>query len=140
MTTNSYIVLRSSDQEIGKKFKAIQYAPSISRKGNVTQTSDGLSVVIGISYDVHNMTLKVTDEVDDSDYGTRADLETYYRLNNPNGNPSCVLEYTDHYGTEWNAVLIGDLAAQAVTTIIEGTLAYFYIPVQILLLGEIISS
>jgi hypothetical protein len=53
-----------------------------------------------------------TPDLYDIEYGTKADLEYFYSLNNPNGSPSNILTFQNHFGTQINVVMAGDFNAQ----------------------------
>jgi hypothetical protein len=53
------------------------------------------------------VTLRVHLASDASGYGLRADLETFYRLNNPSATPSASLTFTDHLGASFSVNPIG---------------------------------
>jgi hypothetical protein len=125
---NSYFTLKTSSiGDTGKKFSVLQsgYSPMIYRTANVQPTIDGkIDVTMGAVFEKHEYVVKVRQTEDRSDYGSLSDLQTLYRLNNPNATPSNVLKLTDHFGSDHNVVMMGEFTAQFVGTMIEGETAW----------------
>ena len=130
MATNAYITLTNSDASLSKRFKVIEsgYSVTIEKSQNVRKTISGsLDISTGGIYEIHSYTIKVYDEVSDVNYGTRHDLETFFRYNNPNGTPSNLITMIDHFGDSHTVVMDGNFTHEALGAVIEGTNAVFLV-------------
>jgi hypothetical protein len=139
MTTNSYIVLANSNASLTMKFLVSFGGYRILLKKNQAEneTIGGIDVAMGTIHEIHEYLLKVRadrltgafQEVPD-DYGTLADLETFYRYNNPNGTPSNIITLTDHYGNAKSIYFVGEFSKTPVSTILETSQAVYFIQVR----------
>lgn len=62
--------------------------------------------------------------------GTLGDLETYYKLQNPNGTPTNIKVLVDHFGVEHTGFFREDFVPEPLTTTIEGAYAIFMVPIS----------
>jgi hypothetical protein len=133
MTTYSYIVITDSTASKSKRFRVIQggYKPTLDKRQTIEETvNGGLDIATGAIYGGAQYTFRLTETENDGNYGSKSDLEYFYQLNNPNGTPSNILTVTDHFGVNHSGVFDGSLSPEPVTTIIEGTEAWFIVSVQ----------
>ena len=133
MTTNAYITLQDSSGSGGNFAVAFGgYTPVLIRNQDVQDTLDGgVDVSQGGIIEQHQYTVKTRHTEDRIGYGTLAELERSWRLNNPNGTPSDKITLIDHYGNSHTTIFIGQFPKQPLTTIIEGSEAWFFIPVTL---------
>ena len=132
MATTNYMTLTNSDASLAKKFKAIHgsYRNTLSKAQDIKRLVDGqLDVSVGSIQERYEMVLKVRDEEDVSGFGTRHDLETFYRYNDPGGSPSNVITLLDHFGDTKSIIMDGEFTPEPLSVVIEGTEAYFLIKV-----------
>ena len=140
MTTYPYIVISDSVPVRSKRFRVVQggYKPALTKRQSINETvGGGMDVSQGSIYENHQYVIRLREQEEDSNYGTKSDLEYFYRLNNPNptsGSPGDLLTLTDHYGNTKYCYMVGDYIPDAVTTIIEGIYAWFMIPINLRIL------
>lgn len=137
MTSNAYFVLMTSDTLLEKRFKATRFEPIEQKRQTTTQTAGGLSIVSGVPLPIHQITVRTSDEVVDSIYGTIHDLKTFFRLNNPSAVPSSTITYTSFDGTQYYIKMMGDFNPQPLTTIVNGPHAHFVCAISLLLVSTI---
>lgn len=128
---NAYFTLEDS---IGytKKFGVLSgaYFPSKSKAQNIGTTLNGrLDVATGGIYERHTYTIRTLRGITDprDGYGNYADLDYFYSLNNPNGSPSNILTFTDHYEQISQVIMNGDFSPQPLGVSIEGATAWFVV-------------
>ena len=132
MTENSYIELWSSDEEIGGKFAVVRdgYQHVISKKTTVKETMEGgIDVTMGGIREVFVFTIRVLHTDSRDGYGTLSDLRELYELNNPGGDPSNVITFTDHEENEMNVYLIGDFQERLIGCKITGSNAMWFVQI-----------
>lgn len=140
MATVPYIVLRDSTSGSGNWFRVIQggYSVQKRRQQTINLTVDGgYDISQGANYETHKYMIRVREEepiTSGSPYGTLADLETLWLLNNPNGSPSDKITMTDHFGVEHLVMFEGEFDREAVTTLLSGQQAWFFVPITLRLL------
>jgi hypothetical protein len=154
---SQYIILRNSVEQAawdaltpeeqldpahfqGKKFAVVMqnYAPGLSKGGTERETIGGVIDVsegnvfwqwrgiIFVKYDVE-------DAEQTAGYGTYADLEDYFKLNNPHGSPSNVITLIDHYGVAHTGYIrTKEHVPTPLTQMIDGEYAMFTVPLQFL--------
>jgi len=128
MPTNSYFTLATSDGQLSRKFMVIQsgYEPVKEKMQTINTTiNGGLDVSFGAIYETHSYIVRVRHTESREGYGSKADLETFYSLNNPNATPGPLLKLTDHYGVNHDVYMIGQNAPVPLSVSIEGSEAYF---------------
>src|SRR3990172_393694 len=133
MPTNKYITLQDSSGS-GGQFAVVQggYKPILERNQTVNKTAAGSpDVAQGGIFERHEYMIRCRDTEDRSGYGTVHELERLWRLNNPNGTPSDKITLIDHYGNSHTTIFIGQFPKQPLTTIIEGSEAWVFIPVTL---------
>lgn len=133
--TNEYITLSTSGSEISKRFYAIlngyneihrkHQTVDINISGNPLITNGGVTRYF--SY-----VLKLSQEMEDTNYGNKLDLIALYDLNDPNGDPPDYLTLIDHYGISHLVKFTEELSLSPLTTTIEGTDSYFYVPIKLI--------
>ena len=134
---NSYFMLTTSNGSLSKKFKATAINPMTMKRQSLTETLGGLSIVSGTPIKQQVMVVKVQQAVSDSSYGTLAELETFFNLNNPSSTPSNTVTYQAHDGTQYYAKIIGDFKPQPLSTILEGVNSYWVVQLTLLITGEV---
>lgn len=124
----NFFILKNSDSSVEKKFRVIfsGYNRILEKNQSINTTIDGeLDVSVGSVKERFIFVVRVRHEEPVSGYGTMADLEYFYRLNNPNGTPSNVITFTNHYGVSFNVIMNGELSQQAQGIQIIGDTAWF---------------
>lgn len=141
MPTNSYFTLTTSDALFSKKFSVIQSGyEALKEKMQSVQTTinGGLDISFGGIYEIHNYVVRVRHSEPRSGFGTKADLETFYELNNPNAVPTPVIKLTDHYGAEHSVYIIGQHAPAPLSVTIAGNDAWFNVKCTFRFIPEVI--
>lgn len=127
---NSYFTLTNSDLSLSKKFGVIQsgYEPMLEKMQSIQTTlNGGLDVSYGGIYETHSYTIRIRETETRFGYGSKADLETFYRLNNPNLVPSPVITLTDHFGVSHECLMVGNYLPVPVGVMIEGDQSWMII-------------
>lgn len=128
---NDYITLSNSNSSLTKKFKATALKTPWRRTDQVTIALDGTpDKAAGTILYPRQYILRVPYVSTDANYGTLANLKTFFELNNPNATPSDVITLTDHFGTSVNVIFVGEADPQPVSTIIDGDSAFYMVPVS----------
>jgi len=127
--SNAYFSLTDS---VGttKKFRSILvgHEPLTEKTQNIQTTLDGgLDASFGGIYVTHTYNVRVRATETEDGFGNTDDLETLYRLNNPNGSPSNVLVLTDHKGVDHNIYMVGQHLPLPTGVMIEGENAWFIV-------------
>src|SRR4030043_157480 len=103
MAVTAYMTLTNSNSSLSKRFRVIAEGYD-----NGTPTKNqSLSRTVGGGIDVSqggilrtwSPTIRVRHTEPVADYGTLANLETFYGYNNPNGTPTDKITFVDHHGT-----------------------------------------
>ena len=127
MTTYPYFILRTSDAGIEKRFRVILsgYAKVLEKMQSINRTIDGsLDVATGSVQTKYMFLVRVRETETEEDYGDLADLEMFYSLNNPNGTPSNLITFIDHFGNQHIVIMSGDFNSQLQGIMIEGDTAW----------------
>lgn len=130
----------------GHKFKVVMggWKPNHNKSSTVQKTIGGKldvsvgPIFFGVSYAIWLKEALYQEE--DQDLGVLSDLETYFKLNNPNpstGNPSNKIYLVDHkecdglpkVGTAM--LMLGDHSPEPATTIIVGEEAWYTVQIQL---------
>jgi len=133
MATNAYIELKDSSGS-GGYFAVVMggYQPVERRSQSIDHTVGGtLDISQGKNFQIHVLTVRCRHTEDRVGYATFAELQRLWRLNNPKGDPSDRITYIDHYGTEHYCYFEGEFDPGAVTTLLEGENAIFFVPVTL---------
>jgi hypothetical protein len=98
-----------------------------SKQEEIIKTiSGGIEHSIGAVSTQWRMIVRVRNWDDDTN-GNLSDLEHFFSLNNPNGTPSNLLTFVDHYGYEHKVTMLGNMKKNLVTTVVQGPNSlYFY--------------
>jgi hypothetical protein len=131
MTTVPYIILQDSSGS-GGQFAVVQgyYKPILERNQTVNKTVAGsVDIAQGGIYEKHEYMLRCRESEDRSGYGTVQELERLWRLNNPNGDPTDKITFIDHFSNTLTVVFVGEFSRNAITTILSGSGAWFFVPV-----------
>jgi len=122
---------------VSRKFTVVQggYNPSLDKSTTLDTTIDGKrDITMGSVFWSARYQIRLRDELTSeetaADWGNRLDLEYFYKLNNPNGDPSNLITVTDHYGVDHTGYLIGSHQEQPLTTVIHGNQANFIINIE----------
>ena len=118
----------------GSAFRIVQggWKPIKNKTGEINRTAGGgIDYAVGDIYEIFDMVVWCRDTEDVAGYGDRAELERIYALNNPNGSPSNVITFVDHFSTSHDCYMVGDEIPQPLTTMISGLYAWFYIPIKL---------
>ncbi len=132
---NDYIILRSSDSSIDKKFKVLapDYDDGTPEKAGTAKKTlgGGISVSVGGIYYSWNPTIRVRHTESEAGYGDLQDLTDLYELNNPNGTPSNVITFIDHHNVDHLVYMVGSLKKAVLGSEIEGTEAHYIVRVTL---------
>jgi hypothetical protein len=108
MAINRYITLQNAGATLTKRFRVMfeGFQPDINRIQNSQPT---LSGKMDTQYGATNirtwqMVFRVKETEADSNYGDRADIETFFGYNSP---PNTNITFTDHAGTEFTVTIMG---------------------------------
>lgn len=118
----------------GSAFRVVQggWKPIKNKTGEINRTAGGgIDYAVGDIYEIFELVIWCRDTEEEVGYGDRAELERVYALNDPNGTPSNVVTFIDHFGNSHSCYMEGDQVPQPLTTIISGLYAWFYIPVRL---------
>jgi hypothetical protein len=96
-----------------------------------TTIGGGLDITMGGVYEIHDYVIRVSHDDQEAGYANYDTLEYLYRLNNPNGTPSNVISFTDHYGNTFDAYLTGDFNDDLLGCEIEGEQAWWTVRTRI---------
>jgi hypothetical protein len=111
------------------------YKPTKDKKQNITETiQGGLDVAVGSMYEQHSYLIRLRQQEEDSNFGTKDDLDFFYSLMDPaptSGSPGLLITLTDHYGATKHGYMDGQFTPEPVTTVLEGIYAWFMVPITI---------
>jgi hypothetical protein len=133
MPTNAYIELKDSSGS-GGYFAVVMggYNPMRQRGQEINRTIAGtLDISQGANFQVHEYTIRCRATEDRAGYGNYGELIRLWSLNNPKGTPSDRITMVDHYGATFYGYFEGEFNPQAVTTLLEGPNAIFFVPVKL---------
>jgi hypothetical protein len=138
----NYILLTTSNSGISKKFRVLAggYNELFQKTGSAERTAEGgLDITTGGVYDVREYSIRVRHTEEDSSYGTLWELRDLYKLNNPQGTPTNVLKFRDHYyavpeSSEMPVVIQGDFQKSIIGYALSGVNAWFVIKLRLLVL------
>ncbi len=132
---NDYIILRSSNSSIDKKFKVLaqDYDDGTLEKAQSAKRTlgGGISMSLGGIYQSWNPMIRVRHTETQSGYGDLQDLIDLYSLNNPNGTPSNQITFIDHHNVSRVVLIVGDLRKSVMGSEIEGEEAWSFVSVQL---------
>ena len=133
MATNAYLELKDSSGSGG--YFAVPmggYNPKRIRRQDIKRTVGGtLDISQGKNYFVHQYLIRCRQDEDRVGYGDYDELIRLWSLNDPKGTPSDRITLIDHYGTTHYGYFEGEFLPQAVTTLLEGENAIFFVPVTL---------
>jgi len=135
MPTTAYIILQDSSGS-GGYYAVVMggYTPTSQREQAVNRTVGGtLDISQGANYEVHRYLIRCRESEPRPSYGDFAELKRLWELNNPKATPSDRITFTDHFGVARYAYFQGEFPWQAVTTILQGEDAWYFIPVTLML-------
>ena len=122
------------------KFGVIQggYFPRTIKKSSEETTLNGeWDISVGGIYRRHEYVIRVRETEDRDGYGTKDDLATLFELNSPNGIPSNILQFIDHYGQGFTVMMVGDHLPEPLSVILEGLVSYWNIRINLVILNAI---
>lgn len=129
-----YMELKTSDASVLKRFRVLAqgYDDGTLRKAESLERTigGGIDHSVGAVYVDWNPVIRVRHTETDSNYGTLAELRTFYELNDPSGTPSNDITFIDHHSVEHIIHLVGDFQKAIMGTKTEGTLAWVLVKVQ----------
>jgi hypothetical protein len=135
--SKDYIVIADSIPTRSKRFRVIQggWKEVLNKRQTINETIDGgLDICLGTIYKIEQYVFRLAETEANTDYGTKADLEYFFKLNNPVpsvGQPSNLLTIIDNYETTMHGFMVGNLVPDPLTTIISGEYAWFMTPIEI---------
>lgn len=138
----SYIVLTTSNSSLSKRFRVIAsgYNEYEQKTGTAERTAEGgLDITTGGVYDIREYAIRVSHTETDANYGTLADLRTFYRLNNPRGTPSNIIKFRDHYypvpeSSEMSVVIQGDFQKSLIGYALTGVNSFMVVRLKLLVI------
>ena len=117
-----------SNGTLTKRFKAIKpWRMRLDKAARLRRTVGGIDFDMGKLYEVHTYTLRVRHTEPDADFGTIEDLKQLYATND-------VIQFTDLYGVQHDAVMFNNATVTPVATVIEGECAYFVVNITLVYL------
>lgn len=134
MTSYNYIILANSNNSLSKKFYVVVggYEPGLIKKGTIEETLNGhIDYSVGSIVQMENLIIRVKHTSNEDGFGSVADLKTLFSLNNPNGTPSNVITYTDHWGVSHSVYMFGSFEQSLLTTTIDGVEAVSLIKITL---------
>lgn len=134
MTSYNYIILANSNNSLSKKFYVVAggYEPVINKKGTIEDTLNGhIDYSVGSIQEIQNLIIRVKHTSNEEGFGSVADLRALFSLNNPNGVPSNIITYTDHWGNTHSVYMFGSFEQNLLTTTIDGTEAVSLIKITL---------
>jgi hypothetical protein len=131
-----YVTISNSNQSLSKRFRAVKAKRTKRKAQDIKSTLAGtVDPAVGDVMEVQRLTLFLPEVSGDAQYGTRAELETLYGLNNPAGTPSAWVRYTDHFGTLHTKCLLGgDLEFEPIGALIGVSGAWYLVQVEVIVL------
>ena len=131
MTTYAYIVLQDSSGSGGNFAVPMGgYNPEGDREQSINKTVGGTyDISQGENFEIHRYTIRCRHTEDRSGYGTFGELIRLWKLNNPKGTPTDRITFTDHFGVVHYAYFEGKIPWGAITTVIEGLQAWYFVPI-----------
>jgi len=133
-----HIWLQTSDggATMSKKFRVLAqgYDDGTPEKAETLERTigGGLNLNVGAIYKTWSPIIRVRHTESVTDYGTMAELEAFYALNNPNGTPSNKITFIDHHGTSRTVYIIGQLKKAIMGFKTEGEYAWFTIAIRMI--------
>lgn len=140
-----YFILENSTDTLSKRFIVLHqgYATILEKSQSVKKTlNGGLDVSVGGLYTRHEYLVRLREEEADTEYGTKADLETFYSYNKPNpapGNPSNRILFTDHFGVQNYVYMAGEFSPMPLGILLEGVNSYFVVKIVLLFIESVLS-
>ena len=139
MAATKYFTLTNSNATLSKKFRVLHsgYSPTLEKAQTVRKTlTGGFDISSGGVRERHDYMVRVSEADPEaaSGYGSKADLETFFRYNNPNGTPSNRITLTDHFGDDFIVVMNGDFSPQIMGIMVEGNTSYYLVRCSFLFL------
>ena len=137
-SSRKYIELTASTGS-GAYFRVVHggWKQVSDKTGEINKTAGGsFDHAVGDIYTVFQYTIFVRDDEPESGYGDRAELERLFALNDPNASPSNVISLSDHFSQEYDVLMAGQMVPQALTTVISGQYAWFYIPINLYVIPD----
>lgn len=135
MATFPYVIFEDSAAVKSVYFRVLQEGfddGTWNRDESVRQTiGGGIDHSYGGLFRTWDMLIKVRATETESGYGNLADLEYFYKLNNPAGSPNTTIAFTDHHGSEMSVQLVGKMPKRPLSWQIEGTTAWFIYKVHV---------
>jgi hypothetical protein len=99
---------------------------TLNRSESVRRTIGGsIDHSVGAVYYTWRPTIMVRYEEPVSGYGNTAELETFYKLNDPTATPNMDIDFIDNHGVERVVQMVGDMQKQALGCMIEGQEAWY---------------
>lgn len=133
-----YIELQTSDggATLTKRFKVLTQGyddGTLDKAENLQRTiGGGIDHSVGEVYRSWNMIIRVRHTETDANYGTLADLRTFYNLNDPGGTPSNDITLIDHHQQSYTVHFVGSLESSVLGSMIEGEYAIFIVKVRMI--------
>lgn len=130
----AYLELETSDLGVKKRFRVIAqgYDDGMLTKAETLARTIGGGVdhSVGSSYREWNPVIRVRHTEEDTSYGTLAELEYFYELNNPGGTPSNDITLYDHHNQTYTIHLVGQFKKQLMGCQTEGTTAWYLVSLK----------
>jgi hypothetical protein len=131
MAEYAYIRLVNSNSTLDKFFRVVAQGyddGSLEKSVTMNKTiGGGLDVSMGDTYTTWNPIIRVRHDETESGYGDLADLETFYKYNDPGGTPSNVITFYDNHGVDQPVYMVGSFKKQYLGAKVEGTDAWLFV-------------
>jgi len=132
---NDYITLATSDYPAAgrsKQFWASELAEKIERNESEEITTGGrLAIIRGRARQTWTLTLLAPDISVDSNWGSRGDLEYFFKLRNPSGSPSDTLTMTYFDETVYQVRFREGMQGDPLGVVMYGSTAYYAYQVEL---------
>lgn len=133
----SYIWLKTDDVPTSKAYKfrvlAQDYDDGTPEKAETLDRTigGGIDHSVGGIYVSWSPIIRVRHTESETDYGTLADLDYFYRLNNPNGTPSDTIVFIDHMSVEHNVHITGTFQKSLLGVSVEGSEGWYLVRLKL---------
>lgn len=128
-----YIVLTNSNASLSRRFKVLHggYTPGLEKVGTRQISVTGkVDNQVGPVLRRWRYVLLVHETSPPTNYGTLANLKTFFNLNDPQATPNNTIVLTDFDEANYSVYLIGALAERPVSYAISGTSARFEVEIS----------
>jgi len=131
-----YIELETSDSSVIKRFRVIAQGYNdgkLTKAESVERTiGGGIDHSQGATYRSWNPLIRVRHTESDSNYGTLAELETFYSYNDPGGTITPDITLYDHHNQSYTVHIVGDFEKSLMGVRTEGLEAWSLVKLELI--------